>query len=86
MKKDTGRLKKYQEALRLSEERYRNLVENIGIGVVLISPDMEILTMNRKMREWFPRIDTAKRPICYRSFNDPPRNEICPYCPTRRTL
>jgi len=86
MKKDTGRLKKYQEALRLSEERYRGLVENIGIGVVLISPDMEILTMNRKMREWFPRIDTAKRPICYRSFNDPPRNEICPYCPTRRTL
>ncbi len=86
MKKDTGRLKKFEEALRLSEARYRSLVENIGIGVVLISPDMEILTMNRKMREWFPRIDTAERPICYRSFNDPPRNEICSYCPTHRTL
>ena len=81
-----GKLKKFQEALRLSEEKYRSVVENIGIGVALISPDMEILTLNRKMREWFPHIDTAKRPICYKSFNNPPREGVCPYCPTHRTL
>jgi len=86
MAKKDGDLKTFQEALRLSEEKYRSLVENIGIGVVLISPDMEILTLNRKMREWFPRIDAAERPICYKSFNNPPRDGICPYCPTHLTL
>jgi signal transduction histidine kinase len=38
------------------------------------------------MRDWFPAIDPARHPICYRAFNDPPREETCDYCPTRKTL
>jgi PAS domain-containing protein len=34
-----------------SEAKYRNLLENIGIGVAMISPDMKILTLNKQMRE-----------------------------------
>ena len=38
------------------------------------------------MKIWFPHIDVSSRPICYRAFNDPPRKEICSYCPTCKTL
>ena len=76
-----------EEALRESEEKYRGLVENIGIGISLISPQMEILSLNRKMLEWFPGIDPSKRPVCYESYGDPPKiQEICSYCPVVKTL
>jgi PAS domain S-box-containing protein len=78
--------KRAEEKLRASEEKYRSLVDHIGIGVSLISPNMEILTLNKQMKEWFPEIDPKKKPLCYRSFNDPPREEVCSYCPTIKTL
>ncbi|MFC1495075.1 PAS domain S-box protein [Thermodesulfobacteriota bacterium] len=78
--------KKAEESLRESREKFKSIVDNIGIGVALISPAMEILEMNHKMREWFLEYDLDKRPICYRTFNNPPREEICEYCPTCKTL
>ncbi len=78
--------KRAESALRESEAKIRSILDNIGIGVALISPEMEILDLNRQMREWFPNVDPGQRPICYRSFNDPPREEVCDYCPTRKTL
>ncbi len=73
-------------SLKESEEKYRSVVENVGIGISLISPKMEILTLNKQMKKWFPRIDVSKRPICYKVFNDPPREGVCSYCPTCKTL
>ena len=61
-------------------------MDNIGIGVSLISPKMEILELNHQMRGWFPEIDPSVRSVCFRAFNNPPRDEICDYCPTRRTF
>jgi PAS domain S-box-containing protein len=72
--------------LRISEEKFKGVIDNIGIGVSLISPSMEILSLNARMRRWFPRVDCEARPLCYRSFNDPPREGICSYCPTAKTL
>jgi light-regulated signal transduction histidine kinase (bacteriophytochrome) len=74
------------ELLRPSEGLFRSVVDNIGIGVSLISPRMEILNLNTQMKRWFPRIDDSQRPRCYEAFNDPPREDICPYCPTHLTL
>lgn len=86
LEKEIEERKKAEESLRESHEKFRSIVDNIGIGVALISPAMEILEMNHQMREWFPGIDPSKRSICYRSFHNPPRDALCDYCPTCRTL
>jgi PAS domain S-box-containing protein len=83
---DVTKRKRAEEALRSSEQKYKSLVENIGIGVAMISPSMEILTLNKKMKEWFPDIDISKRPICYEAYNNPPQKDLCTYCPTCITL
>ncbi|MBU4297425.1 MAG: PAS domain S-box protein, partial [Proteobacteria bacterium] len=75
-----------EAALKESEAKTRSILDNIGIGVALISPEMEILELNQRMHEWFPSIDSRQHPICYRAFNDPPREEVCDYCPTSKTL
>jgi PAS domain-containing protein len=86
MREEIERHQKTEDKLRESEELYRGVVDNIGIGVVLISPAMEILTLNRQMMEWFPHVNIDAKPVCYRSFNTPARDSICDYCPTRKTL
>ncbi|MFH0947086.1 MAG: ATP-binding protein [Planctomycetota bacterium] len=74
------------DALERSEAIRSAIVENLGIGVALISPEMEILDLNRQMREWFPNVNPSDRPICYRAYNNPPRDRVCDYCPTQKTL
>ncbi|MFH1156863.1 MAG: PAS domain S-box protein [Pseudomonadota bacterium] len=69
-----------------SEAKMRSILDNIKIGVVLISPGMEVLEVNQRMRDWFPDLDTGRKPICYKVFNDPPRQEVCNKCPTIKTL
>jgi PAS domain S-box-containing protein len=86
LKEVVERYRQIEESLKASEERYRSVVDHIGIGISLISPDMEILTLNNQMKKWFPNIDVSKRPICYKLFNDPPREQICSYCPTYKAL
>lgn len=86
MVQDITKRKLMEIKLMESEEKFRSVMDNIGIGVALISPRMEILTLNRQMRTWFPRIDAAKKPVCFKSFNHPPRENICSYCPTALTL
>lgn len=75
------------EALKTSEGKYRSVVDHIGIGITVISPDMKIITLNNQMLQWFPDIaNLAGNPCCYEVLNDPPRQNICPYCPVIRTF
>ena len=84
--RDITSRKRTERALGESEAKTRAILDNIGIGVALISPQMEVLELNHRMREWFPAIDPGQRSICYRAFNDPPREAVCDNCPTQKTL
>ncbi len=78
--------KQIEDELRSSKQRYQAIFDNTGVGIALISPDMRVLSLNRQMSEWFPDIEPDERPICYRAYNDPPRDAPCDYCPTAKTL
>jgi PAS domain S-box-containing protein len=84
--KDITESKKTEEALSESEKRFRSVVDNIGIGISVISPKMEILSLNNQMKKWFPRVDVSKKPVCYKVFNKPSGKRVCYYCPTVKTL
>jgi signal transduction histidine kinase/predicted DNA-binding antitoxin AbrB/MazE fold protein len=75
-----------ERELRMSEEKYRNIVENVGMGVSVISPQMKILEMNSIMQKWFPDITADGENLCYQSFRRSPREAPCSQCPTRKTL
>lgn len=79
-------LRRELDTLRQSEERFSSIFSNIGVGVALISPQMEIISLNPVMKQWFPHIDASSNPICYKNFNSPPAEVICSYCPTIQTL
>jgi PAS domain S-box-containing protein len=69
-----------QVALKESEARYRSLVENIDVGITLISRDYEILMTNSFQGRIFgkqPSEFVGKR--CFEEFEK--RKVICPHCP-----
>ena len=86
LREEIAERRQAEEKLRASEEMYSAIFAHIGIGIALISPEMEIVSMNPVMERFNPHIDVGKRPVCYRSFNVPPRDEICSYCPTILTF
>ncbi|MDD2899756.1 MAG: ATP-binding protein [Desulfuromonadaceae bacterium] len=73
-------------AMKESEVRYASIFAHIGIGIALISPRMEIISLNPVMKKWFPHIDPGQTPLCYQAFNSPPADDICPYCPSILSL
>lgn len=42
-----------QNALDISEQRYRNIADNLTVGVALLDPTLKVLTANPRMAEWF---------------------------------
>jgi len=84
--RDITERKRAKRALEESEAKTRSILDNIGIGVALISPRMEVLELNRRMREWFPDVDLSQHTICYCVFSDPQREEACDNCPIKKTL
>ena len=84
--RDISYTKQAEQVLLETKQKYQSMVENIGIGVSLINKELQIVEMNRQMRNWFPNIDTSTPPLCYQSFNDPPFNSPCSWCPTSKTL
>lgn len=83
---DTTVQKKMEQALRTSEEKFRQIVENIDIGVALLNPEMEILQMNPQMHKWFPLVEPGVGHVCYESFQKPTKDVPCENCPAIKTF
>ena len=83
---NTLRRMQVEKALRQSEQKFRSVVDNVGIGIALISRNMEILFLNQQMKEWFPTVNVGQNPVCYKAYNDPPRQTPCDYCPTVKSF
>jgi len=63
------------------DQVYQSICAHAGIGLTVIDRSLRILSMNPTIRSWFPGIDPGQRPLCYESFNSPPRDAACAYCP-----
>lgn len=74
-----------EAVLRRTEEGYRNIIDNIGIGVSLVSPQREVLYMNRQMKRWFAGPDFPAGSVCHNIFSNFSK-EPCAVCPTCRAL
>jgi diguanylate cyclase (GGDEF)-like protein/PAS domain S-box-containing protein len=69
-----------EEALQVSESRYRTLVENVDLGITLISSDHKIIMTNAGQGKLFhkpPEQFVGKS--CFREFEK--RDSICRHCP-----
>ena len=78
-----------KQSERITEEndsKMQSILDNIGIGVALISPEMVVLEVNRQIRDWFPGVDTGQHPLCYQALNDPPCQDICITCLAIKTF
>ncbi len=84
--RDISHTKQAEQLLLEAKQKYQSMVENIGIGVALINKDLQIVEMNRQLRNWFPNVDTSTALFCYQAFNDSPFDAPCSWCPTSKTL
>lgn len=75
-----------EEALRASEGKYRSLIDNLRIGITLIGPNMEVLSVNNEIRSRYPDVDFSTQPTCYQTFNYPPQQKPCSYCAAVKTF
>ncbi len=75
-----------EEALAKSETMLRSIMNNVGIGITTIGPDMRVMSLNRQMHEWFPAANESDKPVCYHAFRNPPLKVPCNYCPAKKTL
>ncbi|MFP4420700.1 MAG: PocR ligand-binding domain-containing protein [Desulfococcaceae bacterium] len=72
--------------LRDGEAKSRAILDNVDIGIALISPDFRILEANRRMREWFPHIAAETDPTCFRVLPRTAGDAPCESCPLRRAM
>ena len=75
--------KQVEEALEASEFRYRTLVENVGLGITMISSDYKIIMTNAAQGKIFGKLPQEfVGKFCFQEFEK--RDAICPHCPGRQ--
>jgi PAS domain S-box-containing protein len=73
------------KALRDSEERYRTLVQNIDLGITLISSDYRVIMTNAAQARLFQKpVGTLVGRECFREFEQ--RDGVCTHCPGTKAM
>ncbi|MBI4964283.1 MAG: PAS domain S-box protein [Desulfomonile tiedjei] len=83
---DISEIKRSQDALKESEQRFRAVIDNVEVGISVLNANMEIVEVNKAMKRYFPHVRPGCGQICYEHYNDPPRLKPCSYCPCVLTL
>ncbi len=75
-----------RESLQDSENRYRAVVDNIGIGIAVLNRDLKILEINNYFRKLFPHLSPAEGKCCFAIYSSSPESKPCPDCPCKLTF
>jgi two-component system NtrC family sensor kinase len=67
-------------------EKLSTILDNLQIGVTMVDPDLRLVEMNRRMREWFPAIELSMGKKCYHNLNFLDCDRPCENCPMAATL
>jgi signal transduction histidine kinase/DNA-binding response OmpR family regulator len=76
----------YIQSLAESRAQYKSLVNNIGLGVMLVNRQMQILTANTQLKKWFPGLDEEGTAKCFACLQSPPMEHFCRTCPALKTF
>ena len=74
-----------EEVLKKTEEGYKSIIDNINIGVSLVSPSREALYTNRQMKMWFSGQDFFEGSVCHNILSSSSKDP-CLVCPTCKAL
>lgn len=77
-------LRRSLEDLSEREASYRGIVDNAGIGIMLVDHDMKLREANQALRTWFP--DLALGDPCYRLLSGVDADGVCPFCRARESM
>ncbi len=83
---DITALKTAEKDLRISREKYRSIVDNIGIGIAIVDKDMQVVSINNRLREWFSHIDGDEQRLCREVFHYPAKEDECIDCLVKDTF
>jgi signal transduction histidine kinase/DNA-binding response OmpR family regulator len=76
----------YILSLAESRERYKTLVDNLGVGVMLLDCDMNITTANAQLKRWYPAIAESTSQKCCQALAGQEQSHFCRNCPATRTI
>jgi len=74
-----------EEVLKKTEKGYKSIIDNINIGVSLVSPSREILYMNRQMKKWFSHQNLSEGSACHHVFGGS-SEDPCRGCTTCKAM